>query len=759
MSASSFGYSARLQTQTVPDLWGRLAGWVFSLGLAVGLLFWWNGLIDPHEAPKQLIFAAVLFVVLPFVIVAIHRGIFHRPFAWATSLSLGLILLSGIVSWGLAPDHWLAFFGTAGSISTSVFTLLIALAAAFVAGTLAVLGWKPSTTAVYGMLSGLIGLTLIQRVGWVDLSSGGAAARVFSPVGNEGALAWLVLAVVLFALAQEAFSETEVVEEIWTRRFFLAVSTLWLGCLDFTGVWILLLIGSSLIGAIAFFAKTIRVPRLALIWIGGGALVALIGLILRIPQPSNWPNLVALSGLESWSVVRTAWEQKGFWFGAGQGQWMSVFESIRPVSLNLGSLYNIRFDTGGSYWWTLLLQQGVFGAIAWIVFLVFAALKTVMHVRQRSEQIPLALAVWTGVAATFFVQPHGWSLVILFAALGYLLADRHEAAAAVRLGWSAVLGVFSVVLLMGIPGAIQRLRADRMLLQAQKATTTEARRLFAQQALVAAPWLPETAFVATQVDTGWLSEQLRQGIQNADRFQQELATILEASKEATNRWPKDPGLWLARGALYAAITPVTKGADQFAIQAYQEGLKYAPHHPGFMIGIAQVFVLRADDLAKQAPTSDDPRGEALAKSRLEQFRLAAEWFKRALDQKPDDQSAQYAYASTLARSGGVAQALPLFIELTKQNPSRTDLALEYATILAAVDKRAEAILIAEKIGSQDRVYLDSRRLLALWYEQEKRYAEAINALRALPLSEQQTPAFRQQLNRLQLESRSSTSRR
>lgn len=759
MQASSFGYSARLQSRSAPEPWVRAAGLIFSLGLLMGLAFWWNGLIDPHEAPKQMIFALVMFGVLPMTIIAANRGIFHRPFAWITTLSMSLVLFSGLISWVLAPDRWLAFFGTSGSISSSFFTLLIALAAASISGTLAVLDWKPSATLVYGGLSGTILITLIQRLGWIDISSGGAAARVFSPAGNEGALAWFVVAVGVYAIAQELLVTTDSIYEIWIRRLFLFISVGWLGCLDVTQIWIALFLGLAILCGVAFFSKGTRVTRSALGWVVGGLVISVAGMLIHVPQPANWPNLVALSWSESWSVVRTAWEQKGFWFGMGQGQWTVVFESVRPLSLNLGSLYNIRFDTGGAYWWTLLLQQGIFGAIAWLVFLLFSGLKTIMRVREESERIPLALAVWTGAIATFFVQPHGWSLIILFVAFGYLLADRHEASRIIRLSWSAILGVFSAMILIALPNGFQRLRADRLLVKAQDAKTTEARRELAHQAKKLVPWLSDGAFIATQMDSALFAERLQRGIQDSNAFQHDLATAIERSKEATKRWPHDPGLWLAQGALYASISPVTKGADQFAIQAYQEGIKYAPHHPGFALGIAQVFVLRATDLAKQAPATDDLRGDALAKARLEQLRLAAEWFKRALDQKPDDLSAQYAYASTLARSGNAALAAPLFEALWRRDPTRSDLALEYATVLAAIGKIPEAITVAEKIGSQDRVYLDSRRLLAIWYESEKRYAEAVSALRALPLTEQQTAAFRQRLNRLQSQSKSSTGSR
>ena len=755
MSVVSFGYFARAHSQARPDIWLRLAGWIFWGGLALGLIFWWNGLVDPHEAPKQGIFALSLVFTIPALVIAATRGQKYRPFAWVTLLSLGLILISTIASWWHAPDHWFAFFGVAGSISTSVVSMLAALIACMCAGTLASMEWKPSSNATYGLLSGLTLVTLIQRLAWIDVSSGGIAARVFSPAGNEGALAWLIAIMTIFAIAQEAFANTYQSGAL-LRRFFLGIAVVWLILIDLTAIWWLLAAGLLVIACVSIFSKTIQVTQGALALIGLSLLIPLVGLIVHVPQPANIPTLVALSWQQSWQTVQVAWQQRGSFFGAGQGQWATVFESIRPVSLNLGSLYAIRFDTGGSYWWTLLLQQGTFGAIAWVAFLLFAAMKTHIHMRKQSEQLPLAIAVWSGVIATFVMQPHGWGIMLLFVALGYLLADQHETDVRTHRAWLIILGVFAVILLLSLPYSVQRLQGDQLLVRAQTAQSMDDRRTFAHQALNTAPWLADQAFVSTQTDTLWLESQLKQGIKDPTVFQQEMAAAIEASKAATTRWPTDPGLWLARGALYSVIAPVTKGADQFAIQAFQEGMKYAPHHPGFPLGIANIYLMRARDLANQSQTATDPRGEALAASRLEQLRLAAQWYKRALDQKPDDQSAQYQYASTLARSGSLDQAVPLFAALVKNNPAKKDLALEYATVLAATGRVSQAITIGETIGSEDTVYLDSRRLLAVWYEHEKRYAEAVAALRALPLSEQQTQAFRQKINQLQSISKTST---
>lgn len=750
MSTTLFGYTARKQAQSGLSVWLRLAGAATWFGLLLGCLIWWNGSIDPHESIKQGVFALTAILSIPLLVVGSLRDSFRRPFAWMTLFSVGLLLLSSLVSWGFAPDGWLAFFGTAGSISTSLGSMVVAGMFFLAMGMLASRGWKPKSGHVYAAMLAVLFLAVVQRVGWIDLSSGGIAARVFSPLGNQGALSWLVMCLTLFALAEEVLSEEAKADiETILRRVFFVASLAWLGSVDQTAIWILLLIGSSALFATVTFSQTIRIQQRSLAWIAVTAVVALAGLFVRLPSLGSAPTLVSLSGRESMRVVGLSWKQGDWLVGAGQGQWLSVFEKVRPAELNDGSLYAIRFDTGGAYFWTLLLQQGLLGGIAWGLVLLFAAIKTVSNVRARPDLLPLALAVWAGLGALFATQPHVWGVVLLFAGLGYLVSDAYEASTGTKTAFLVVLSGFGLALIATLPFIVGRGRADSYLRHAQSASQLDERRRLVHQAEAASPWSADAAFAGVQIDAAWISQRVQSGIADPVAFQSELAAAIERSKRTTSRWPNDPAMWLAQGALYLAISPVTQGADQFAMQAYSQGSAQAPQHPGFALGMAQIFLQRARSVESRAAGASAEQMESIARTRLEQLRLAAEWYERALQLKPDDLATQYAYAATLARSGNVKAALPLFRQLIEREPSRADLALEYAVLLSADSRLPEAIAIAEKISTKEASYLDSRRLLADWYEKAGRFPEAVAALRTFPLEEQKTAAFRQRLNTLQ----------
>ena len=226
---------------------------------------------------------------------------------------------------------------------------------------------------------------------------------------------------------------------------------------------------------------------------------------------------------------------------------------------------------------------------------------------------------------------------------------------------------------------------------------------------------------------------------------------LDASKQAVTRWPHQSDMWLLRASVYSVIASMAKGADQFAIQAYQEGMARAPQNPLFPLGIGRIYALRAEEPVP-ATTST---AEGVAKYRLEQRRLAAQWLKRAREMKSDDATITYLYATQLAKAGDIQGALPLLQELVERLPNRLDIQLEYAALLAAAGRHEEAIRFVQPMPSTHELYTVSRRLLTDWYVVREAWPEALAAWKQIPAADQQTAAFRERLNALQLKAQGS----
>lgn len=739
MSAHLFGVSERQRaTSRVPRAL-QILGVAVPLLLCVSGLTWWNGLLDPHEVVKLAVLlvgaAALAFVQGAYFL---QKSDAPRPLPLVLLLLLDVMLFSAAVTAFFAPNILLAWLGVAGSISGSASVTIVAGIACLAAASLRTAGWKPHWPWLFGVYLTVMALAFVQRLGWIDLSPGGGAARLFSPLGNEIMVAWTSVLMLVVTITVRALP--------WSRWVAVGIGLAWLTWLDRSEMWLVLLL-SLVTGQVLYAVQKTR--NEGVFWALPsriGAVLALMLWLIPVPRTTNLPVLITASWGQSMTVVKAAWGE-AFFFGVGQGQWSSMFERVRPIEANLGPLFALRFDVGTNWWLTSAAQEGVLGLavrVLWVLALGVHVFRLAKHDEDRVIDGVLFVAA---VGMLSFVHPYAWLLVTAFALLGYAAGGEHDWPSAFRRmtgGSMLFLGSIAVLLLIWqVPHVVADAAARRVL----TAETVEQRVAALETATRWARWIPDYALALTQARTQLIVSQLQNTSTQNEVLQESLARGIEQAKSGTDHWPTSADMWMARGGLYLAIAPATQGADQFAIQSYQEGMKYAPKHPGFPLGIASVYIRRAEAAAPTGASASTTK--ALADYRLEQRRLAAQWLQRALEMKPDDQGILYAYATNLVRAGDVSSALPLFKALVERQPERVDLGLEYATILALAKQYNAAIPFAQRVSSTDPLYTTARHLLTDWYVANNDWVNALSAWKSLPASEQTSTAFRTRLRELQ----------
>lgn len=709
------------------------------LVLAVSAGIWWNGLLDPHEVAKlAVLLVGVGVVSVVWGLYGLRQVPVQRPLPYSLCLLTAAIVATAFASSLHAPSVLLAWLGVGGAISGSLATTVVAISVFLLAASLRVAGWKPRWTPFAVTYLGVLLLAGIQRLGWVDLSPGGGAARLFSPLGNEIMVTWLTVLALVMATSLRALP--------WSRWLVMLVGFGWLFWVDSLTAWLVLL-GTVLTGQLLYLARPVASERV--FWSVPGRLVlalSALGLICTVPRSPGMPVLLSPSWQQSAEVVKAAWKESVV-LGVGQGQWSSIFERIRPVEANLGSIFLLRFDVGANWWFTSAAQEGVLGTVVRVAFgLVLLLHVTRLAVRDPDRLPDLMLTVLV-LGMLFVVHPYSWLIVSGFAMMGYAAGEAYEwpnFGGRLFSGEVLVLGVFALMLLWW---HAPRIVADGYARRALEAPNQEKRIEYLVRATHIAWWVPDYVYALTQARTRQIVAQLLDASVPNSVVQEALAQGIAEAKAGTSRWPTLADMWLAQGTLYSAIAPATQGADQFAIQSYQEGMRYAPQHPGFPLGIAQVYVRRAEVAAPASISASSTA--AVAEYRLEQRRLAAEWFRRALERKPDDQGILYAYATNVVRAGDVATALPIFRSLVASQPDRVDLGLEYGTVLAFAKQYDAAIPYAQRVSSADPLYDTSRRLLTDWYVAKQDWVHALAAWKSLPASEQSTATFRTRLRELE----------
>lgn len=739
MSTHMFGIAQRQKVLGRIPVAIRINAVLLPFVLGAAAIIWANGLLDPHELIKLLVLLiGALIMSLVQASYFLLRTDVPRPLPYGALTLLVALLISAAIASLSAPSTLLAWLGVGGSMSGSAATIVVGVIAFIVAASLRVAGWKPSWSVFSGGFLLILALAAAQRLGWIDLSPGGGAARLFSPLGNEIMVSWftaLTLSVVL-----------SLRDAPWTRWVVVGTGLGWLLWLDRSEVWLVLIL-ALITGQILYVVRQSKTEGVFWSTPGRVALViALAALLIPIPRASAMPVLVTSSWAQSIEVVKAAWSESML-VGVGQGQWTSLFERIRPVEANLGPLFLLRFDVGANWWFTSAAQEGLLGLGVRLLLFIVLIIHTARLAYYHESRLPDVVLVTAVVGMLSAVHPYGWLVVTGFALVGYASANNYEWSMREKQALGGLMVMMGVVTGMALWWHVPRALGDIAARQSVIASTHEQRVQLLQKAVHRASWVPDYRFALTRARVQLITAQLRDSSTPNKEVQESLASGIAEAKFGTEQWPTMADMWLAQGALYLAIAPATQGADQFAIQAYQEGMKYAPQHPGFPLGIAQVYIHRAEAVPVSGANASTTA--SLAEYRYEQRRLAAQWLKRALEKKPDDQGILYAYATNLVRAGDVATSLPLFRALAERQPDRVDIGLEYAAVLALAKQYDPAITYAERVSTSDPLYATSRRLLTDWYAAKNDWVSALAAWKSLPVSEQDSVAFRTRLRELQ----------
>jgi tetratricopeptide (TPR) repeat protein len=738
MDSPVFGVAERHRATSQPGTIVRLLSGVLSFTVVLSAWVWWSGLLDPHETSKLTMLLAGMAVSALLVGVWLIRDEqAHRPLPVSLYVLSSLILGATTISAFQAPAPWVAWLGVGGSITGSAIATLLMVVALMIGAQLRVAGWFPKRSAVYLATFAAMAISAGQRMGWIDLSPGGPAARLFSPLGNELMVGWLALFVLMSALAKR---ERGVLD--WGIAL---LSTGWLVWLDQGEYWMALFVGALVALALQYHHRARHEGRAQGAALLFAVALSIAGIFITVPAPAELPVMARLGARASAQVTTEAWK-RSWAFGTGQGTWSGIYERIRPVEANRGPFFALRYDVGMNWWYTVAAQEGVIGLVLRGALMLLVLIQSIRLATKDDERVQEAVLAF-GVATMLLVtHPYTWVLVVAGLVLGSAAAQPATWSARGRKGAGIAAVISGVVLLLALAFQLGRVSADHGMFRAVSSPVAADALRLAEISVRRAPWVPEYAFLLSQAFVRDIHERLIDQTALSQEVQGVLAGAVAHAKRTTSQWAEYPDAWMMQGATYQAISPVTRGADQFAIQAYQEVMRLAPQRPDAPLAIAEVYRQRADSAVPPTSTSTPSGLEAYQQ---EQRRLATQWLQRAYEKKGDDSVIQYAYAAHLVRIGEVAAALPLFQQLVAAEPDRLDLGLEYATVLGMARRYDEAIPYAQRIGSGDPLYEISRRLLTDWYAAKQDWVNALSTWKTLPASTQSTPAFRTRLRELQ----------
>lgn len=625
------------------------AFWVLAIALWVLpiLTISFHGLAF-DVSKKFFLVIAVLLAGLLWLIGRLQENSFSLPKNWILSAGgvLGLVfLLSALFSGSIGPSLIGIGYEQLTAFSVFIYLLLMFLVGILFQSKSRVLNFYLSLLVSFAVVF----LFQVIRFLWSILLDGAFPLTSFANgavnlIGkwNDLGIFFGLIAIITLSL-KELFP---VPANKLTKLFFnliLGSALIGLAVVNFYDLWILLSISSLLILVYAAsfhdrikignngLKSKVQVLRPALIVF----LIALVFVVLGrngswlSEKINNFNNGVGVSSFEvrpSWGGTSAILEQtiKNYpVFGAGPNKFIDQWVKYKPVGVNDTQFWNIDFNSGISFFPTVVVMTGVLGAIALALFILSIVSYGVNGLFNKdSDHTSRSFGAITFIgslyllASGFIYNSDTVILALMFAFVGLFIAILHENKTASNINISLLkdpkvnfvsILSFVVVILISVTGGYLIVQKFWSVVMFQKTLVEFNAGNSVDQTYAAIEKVTrlseEDVYYRALVELNLLqmSELLNQSDKTPEQIVGGLKTLIDVAKINAD---KAIGLnesnylnWITKARLYEVLVPpplAIDGAYQKAVEFYKEALKRNPNNPAIFFNLAQLEASRGD---------------------------------------------------------------------------------------------------------------------------------------------------------------------
>lgn len=418
-----------------------------------------------------------------------------------------------------------------------------------------------------------------------------------------------------------------------------------------------------------------------------------IGVSFVLPGKPTTPVLVSFP--VSWSVAVDTLKLSPV-FGIGSGNYLTAFNKFLPVTFNQLPFWGARFSTGRSFLLTLLTENGLFGLLAFaitIFFIIKEAGKSIKHVFKYFGLKEVSMLSLSLLTVSFFLYPVNTPLITLFFVLISLVFINNEVTINLSATSAKADGIFvsripaftvGLVMLTATGFLIffgyKDLKAEYIykiaissLANNDGKTTYDA----LNTAINMNPYVDRYHSTHAQVNlalAGSLAQKKDLTEQDRSTVAQLVQQGIREAKATVTLNPQRAGNWEVLAGTYRSVVPFAEGADQFAIQSYNQAVSLDPVNPNLRIALGGVYFAlgRYDD--------------------------AIDAFKLAVIAKPDLANAHYnlaiAYREKKNFDNAIAEMNAVLSLVEKDSP-------DYALAKTELDNLERNKNIKETVGTEN----------------------------------------------------------
>ena len=422
--------------------------------------------------------------------------------------------------------------------------------------------------------------------------------------------------------------------------------------------------------------------------------------------------------------------------GSGPSTFVYDYSKFKPETINQTAFWGVRFSSGASEILDKLATTGILGLISFLgilaVFLWLAPhhLLRNSNIKKSGGGWVLGLGIfasWLATATAFLFYPANLSLGFLFWIFTASFIVFAPSPLSSQKWWGvkswelkpsslANIGVsflFIFILILGI-GLLfvegQRYLAEVRYLQGIRAWQAGDNQKAINYILSA------ISHTGGSQDNYWrdLSQvyllKISEELQRKDISQEELKKVIpplvsnavNSAKSATDISPKNVANWSVRGFVYRQMINISEGADEWAINSYEEAKKLEPTNPYIFTELGQVY---------------------LAKNETERAR---EQFQKALDLKSDYAPARFQIALIYVGENKIAEAIGEMENAKRESPLDVGVAFQLGVLYYNDKQYDKAKAEFERAVGLNENYSNARYFLGLIYDREGKKSEAIS---------------------------------
>lgn len=400
----------------------------------------------------------------------------------------------------------------------------------------------------------------------------------------------------------------------------------------------------------------------------------IINVINALPGRPGAPRMVDFG--TSWSVAIDAFKAEPL-FGVGPSNYLTAFNRFRPASFNLTDDWTLRFSTARSYFLTMFTEGGllVLGALILIgIKLLRDSLSYVRSVDVNNwlDFKPSFIATWVLILLMLLFPATLPIVVILFVLLAlnssrrnmsFNLTSQSDQEDSFATRFPAILVAIPLLLLSGAIAfyGFRYVSAEQTYYRALTALARNegaAAYDLLRAAIQTNPMVDRYHGTYTQVNLA-LANAIAGKEEITDEDRQTIAQLIQQAiregKATVSLNPTRAGNWELLASTYRAVIPLAQGADQFAVQTYNQAIALDPLNTNYRIALGGILYA------------------------AEQYDAAIDVFKLAVLTKPDHANAHYNLAMAYKEAG------------------RTELAIqEMSLVLSLVPRDSEDYEVARK---------------------------------------------------------------